>query len=635
MTEKNLQIHIPRSSELSPELMEQLKYDLKHNPARKLNSVEKRIYMKAVHDAIQNVPAFRDSIALMRPYVDPSASTAYTDQYARAAFGYWFFYIVNDDQRASILLHECMHVLNDHFRRSEEIDGIKDNPHFFNISGDLEINTVLNRVAYVDLSQAILPDHAPYFFPTMQTMEHYAALLWDKQNKEEEACPKHGKEAREKAKEERDKAIEEERKRQQERDECDVHGKDSAEDEDGAEQDSSEGDSGDQSDPQCSCDQGDDSDTGDDGEGSDGDQGSEGDSGEGSEGDSGDGSEGDSGEGEGSGEGDSGEGEGSGEGSDCTCGKDQREGKGQPGSAKGKPGNGQPGSGQGQHGVNPGGGRGQPGGNPSDTGESDGWECDELTPDKEAAADAAGIERASDTEKAIAKANTVQRILQERNREGRGLGSGNSVWDVLLSQLLPKKVDWRKVFRAALAQTSAAVVRGRQDYTYRRPNRRAAGTDLGKEFILPGMVNYIPKVMLGVDTSGSMGNEDYQRALTEIEGITREISKGRDSLSMFSVDTQVGAVKPVSKVSQINLQGGGGTMMAVAWQYIEKEVPAPKKPDIFILATDGGIDWPEVLEEVTKAKFKSIILVTQKYGYDARPTEIDRLATVICIDENA
>jgi len=562
---------IPGGQSLSDERKAQLQKDLDESPVRKLTQEERTIYGKAISKAVLFIPAFRDALALMRPFMDATASTAYTDPYARVGLGYWFFYVLEDEvQRGSVLLHESMHVLNNHFQRASEVKALKTSQQLFNLAGDFEINTVLNRVPFVDLKEGQLPDRAPHSYPPMKTMEIYADLLYKEQKEKEDKCEVHGTKAKE------------DKKKQQEQDQ---QKKDSAKDKSEESGESEESESGEGSEP--------------------GDENGDGGAGE---------SEG-AGDGAGSQPGGSQPGNQPGghqhgsSGPQCTCGKDHEDGEDGDGDGQGQ-GQGQ-GSGQGK-------GQG-----------SDPWSCGEATESRQNAADDAGIQRASDVEQTIAKANTAARIVEQKNSKSRGTGSMDEFWDSILQHLMPKKVDWRKILRQVLSQSSAAVVRGRQNYTYKRVSRRLTGG----EFVFPGMVNYLPKVTLAIDTSGSMGNEDYERALNEIEGIVKEVAKGKDSLSMFSVDTKVGNVQPVTSVKKIRLHGGGGTQMAVAWKYIKTVVAKKDVPDIFVLSTDGYIDWADVEREVREAKFKSVILVTQEGGYSAAPESLKRIIPIICIDE--
>lgn len=624
------QVIIPGYDKLTDEQKAMLFEDLKTTPVRKMTTNERAIYSRAVSRAVLLVPAFRDAIALMRPYMDASAPTAYTDKYARVAFGYWWFYALSSTEQASVLLHECMHVLNNHFHRWGEIKGVSNNPNIFNLAGDFEINTTLDRIELVSLKAGQFPDKAPHSFPPGKTMEIYAHLLMEQQKEKEDNCPVHGKEAQKKAKEEAEKKASADRaetdkadadKNSEESDETDAESKeeskekgeekssesseDSEDSTDDESDESSEGqDAGDGEESDAESDSGDaeGSQKSDDSEDA-GSQGSDRDEESGAESDSGDG-----GESQESNSSEGADGNGSGKGAECNCGKDHAE----------------QGDGQGQ-------GQGQGSSQGQGSEDSDSWTCGNSDEKTEIAADEAGVQRASDVEQTIAKKNTAARIIEQRNREhreGRGYGAGNSWFDAVLAHLMPPVVDWRKIFRRVVAGTTDSLAKGRADYTYRRTSRRLQDP----HFVFPGMVTYNPKVMLGIDTSGSMGTEDFQTSLNEIESLLKEVSRGKTPVTVFAVDTQIGNVQPVTSVKKINLSGGGGTIMAAAWQYI-KTLSRLAQPDIFVLATDGGIDWDDVEEEVRTSKFKSVILVTQESGFAAAPESLKKIIPVLDISK--
>lgn len=541
-------ITIPRGEELSEARKLQLIEDLANSPVRKLTKEERDLYGHAIIKAVECIPAFRDALALMRPYMDATAPTAYTDPHARVGLGYWFFYILNRQQRASVLLHECMHVLNNHFQRREEMSSLRSNPLLFNLAGDFEINTVLNGVRFVDLSEGQLPDRAPNNYPPFKTMEYYADLLAQDAKKAKENCEACKQEKQDK--EDKKNKSEDTSKEPPSEDKSDSSGEEEGEGESEGEEASEDG--------------------------------------------SGDSEEGDS-KGEGQSE--------SGNGKSHSCGKESGEGEGEG-----------EGSGEGS----------------GKAGQGKSWGCGNSDEKTEAAADEAGIQRASNVEVTIAKQNTAARIVDEKNSGGRGTGANDAFWDSILKHLKPPVVDWRKVFRRIVASSVDSLVKGRSDYTYRRVSRRLQSRD----FVFPGMLSYLPKITLAIDTSGSMGDEDFQKALIEIEGILKEVARGKESVSIFSVDTKAGNISPVSSIKKVRLTGGGGTIMAVAWQYV-KSLPKVNHPDILILATDGYIDWDDVEKEIRSSKFKSVICVTQKGGFASAPASLKRHTPVLDISRDS
>lgn len=497
-------VAFPGSTQLSKELQDKLIHDLNTSPVRRLTKEEREIYAGAAINATTFMPAFRDAIGLLNPYMDATAKTAYTDRFARVGVSYWFLYLLNPYQRASVLLHECMHVLNNHFTRGEMM-GLKN--ELMNIAGDFEINTTLERVPQIDLSVAIFPDKGEYNYPKGLTLEQYATLL--KEDGKGESNSTSGPDG------------------------------DSAPDPNG------------QASP---------------------------------------------GSGSGDADGESGE-----------------SGSGQPGK----------GSGSSDDSDASGGG----GGSISDEDADKKWGCSSSTEKRSASADEAGIERASSAEQSTAKSNTIARISEEIN-SSRAAGNShmNAFYKIVLEQISPPTVDWRKLFERIISRANDAVIRGRSDYSYRRVSRRLSDS----QYIFPGMVKYVPKAMLGVDISGSMTKDDYQKTLIEAEGIMKTSSKVKGGLQVFSVDTQVGKIQLVNSVKELDLYGGGGTSMEVSVDFVASLAPKDR-PDIFVLATDGGTDWGaferSCLEIYTKVKI--VVLVTSEYGWEIVPESLKDLITMI------
>jgi predicted metal-dependent peptidase len=498
-------VAFPGSTQLPKDLQDKLVHDLNTSPVRRLTKEEREIYAGAAINATTFMPAFRDAIGLLNPYMDATAKTAYTDRYARVGVSYWFLYLLNPYQRASVLLHECMHVLNNHFVRGEMM-GLKN--QLMNIAGDFEINTTLERVPQIDLSVAIFPDKGEYSYPKGLTLEQYATLLKD-------------------------------------------DGKGESNSTSGPDGDSAPDPNG-QPTP---------------------------------------------GSGSGSGDGESEDGEG---------------GSGQPGNGGGSDSSDQSGGG---------------GSSISDEDSDKKWGCSSSTEKRSASADDAGIERASSAEQSTAKSNTIARISEEIN-SSRAAGNGhmNEFYKIVLDQISPPKVDWRKIFERVMSRANDAVIRGRSDYSYRRVSRRLSDS----KYIFPGMVKYVPKAMLGVDISGSMTKDDYQKTLIEAEGIMKTSSKVKGGLQVFSVDTQVGKIQLVSSVKELDLYGGGGTAMEVSIDFVASLAPK-ERPDIFVLATDGGTDWAAFERSCLEIynKVKIVVLVTSEYGWGIVPESLKDLITMI------
>lgn len=627
-------------SDEQKKILENFRKDLKERPIRPLTKEEYEIYAGAIFRAQDMLPSFRDALAVLSPFMDATCTTAYTDKYARVGLSYWFFHLADAHTKAMVVLHESMHVLNSHFVRA---DSMKVKPHMMNYAGDFEINTNLYTLpAFKDtLEDFLIPQK--FDLPDFKTFENYVGMLNDKLDDIEKSTgnPDDGSDAIDNAS-------------QPNSDGSPQSGDNSNGDSDSGQQQSGESGNSQSSDSS---------------QNSDGGEGSQSnDSGNGSPSDSGSGESGNSGQDQQSGSGygesyddyvrkmnDTGENKGSGSGgSSLDDLLNERNNKEQKCNGNHSGQGGTPCDGSCDHDSN------DQNQNDSDKGDgnkdSDGSgkessidnykrsignnkkkkvskptrRCDDSTEKRSQAADDAGISRTSEIEQSIARNNTSARITEELNQGGRGSGSSNEFLKIALNRMLPPKVDWRELFRRAVSNAYSASVMGKSHNSYKRVNRRYSQGSI----IFPGTIDHSPKAALGIDTSGSMGNEDFRSILSEIEDIIKNAARQKNSLKVFSVDTTIKGIQPVTSVKNIQLAGGGGTDMSVAFAYINS-LEKRDKPDIMILGTDGGTLWESVEKQIRRdGNYHAIILVTQKYEFERVPKSLMSVASVIDISED-
>ena len=164
----------------------------------------------------------------------------------------------------------------------------------------------------------------------------------------------------------------------------------------------------------------------------------------------------------------------------------------------------------------------------------------------------------------------------------RGAGSvpaGLARW---AEQTLRPKVDWRRQLASAL-RASVHHKAGAADYTWQRPSRRQQPQDV---VLRPAMTRPVPSIAVVVDTSGSMSEDELDRALTEISAIVATVVPG-DSVRVLSVDTVVHTDQQIHNTRQIRLAGAGGTDMAAGIA-----AAAEADPDAIVVITDGWTPWP-------------------------------------------
>jgi hypothetical protein len=165
-------------------------------------------------------------------------------------------------------------------------------------------------------------------------------------------------------------------------------------------------------------------------------------------------------------------------------------------------------------------------------------------------------------------------------------GSIAGGWVRWAESVLPSRVDWRRVL-AAEVRSAVAAVAGKVDYSYRRPSRRA---HLNRKIVLPTLRRPIPDVAIVCDTSGSMHERLLARALTEIEAVLTRAGLRHAQVRVLAVDTAVHAVRRVSRATQVELAGGGGTDMGSG---IESAAALRPSPSVVIVLTDGYTPWPD------------------------------------------
>ena len=186
----------------------------------------------------------------------------------------------------------------------------------------------------------------------------------------------------------------------------------------------------------------------------------------------------------------------------------------------------------------------------------------------------------------------LERDIDQAVRQGlmahqkiAGKGTGGLSRD--MQDLLEPKIDWREVLREFVKSTC----RARDTSSWRRPNRRYLSGDV----YMPSMIGErVGHLVIGVDTSGSIGNDELKDFLSEVKGIAEEVNpekvdllywghtvEGHEEYSEADVPNIVSSTKPI---------GGGGTAPSCVSQYIKEK---KLEPECIIILTDGyvGDDW--------------------------------------------
>ena len=195
------------------------------------------------------------------------------------------------------------------------------------------------------------------------------------------------------------------------------------------------------------------------------------------------------------------------------------------------------------------------------------------------------------------EAKELERDIDQAIRQGmmaqqKVAGKGTGMQSRELDELLEPKVNWREVLREFVKSTC----RAKDASSWRRVNRRFLSTGTYMPSLIGEKVGHL---VVGVDTSGSVGTEELAEFLSEVKGIAEEVNP--EKVDLIYWDGQVAAHEEYDEndvaniVSSTKPKGGGGTAPSCVSEYLNKQ---KIKPECVIMLTDGyvgsdwGSDWP-------------------------------------------
>ena len=162
--------------------------------------------------------------------------------------------------------------------------------------------------------------------------------------------------------------------------------------------------------------------------------------------------------------------------------------------------------------------------------------------------------------------------------QAAGAGKVPAEIERMIKELTEPKMNWREILRQQIQSTI------KNDYTYIRPSRKGWHTGA----VLPG-INYDETIdiCIGIDMSGSIGNDQAADFLGEVQGIMSEYQDY--NIKVWCFDTKVYNEQDFTadngnELSQYQLMGGGGTDFNANWEYMKEQDITPKR---FIMFTDG------------------------------------------------
>jgi predicted metal-dependent peptidase len=156
-------------------------------------------------------------------------------------------------------------------------------------------------------------------------------------------------------------------------------------------------------------------------------------------------------------------------------------------------------------------------------------------------------------------------------------GAGNLPGGVkrMIKDLTDPVMDWRELLQQQIESTV------KSDYTWAKPSRRSWHMDA----VMPGMKpGEQIDVVIGIDTSGSITDNDLKIFLSEIKGIMESYDEYR--IHVMGWDTQVHNTEVftsdnLESIESFEPGGGGGTDPHCVWEWLKEHEIEPKKLIMF------------------------------------------------------
>ena len=152
-----------------------------------------------------------------------------------------------------------------------------------------------------------------------------------------------------------------------------------------------------------------------------------------------------------------------------------------------------------------------------------------------------------------------------------------------ITDLLAPKVDWKDALREFISSS----VRGKDEYTWRRMNKRHMANDI----YLPSMDNEtLGEVIVAIDTSGSIGAKQLDEFASELVSICDVATPEKVTIIWWDAEvagTQEFTDNYAGIASALKPEGGGGTNVSCVSEYINKH---KLNADCVVVFTDGYVE---------------------------------------------
>lgn len=151
----------------------------------------------------------------------------------------------------------------------------------------------------------------------------------------------------------------------------------------------------------------------------------------------------------------------------------------------------------------------------------------------------------------------------------------------LVDNLLAPQLPWRALLARYMMNAA------RDDYSFQRTSRREG------EALMPRLYSQNVNVVVVLDTSGSVTQDELQEFLTEIDALKAQV---RAEVTLHACDDKLDQAGPwryaMWEAMQLpaEISGGGGTDFRPAFEWVERE---HLNPDLLVYFTDAEGQFPQ------------------------------------------
>ena len=175
------------------------------------------------------------------------------------------------------------------------------------------------------------------------------------------------------------------------------------------------------------------------------------------------------------------------------------------------------------------------------------------------------------------------KILSEASVYAKQQGNLPRGMERLVDLMLNEKVNWKQLLYKYITRELPF------DYTYSKPSKKSISTGIYMPSILRENIN----VVVSIDTSGSIGQNELTEFLDEIINVAKSFNNVKMTLIVCDAEIQdVYTIENgnIETIRNLKIRGGGGTSHIPIYRYIKENLPMTK---FVINFTDGYTNFPD------------------------------------------